>query len=211
MRVVLLSLLVVSACKSGPSSKPSSPLESSSPPASCDDRAGERQRWFTASRDEYDGRKPSDGFRVLGSCSDKLVDRQLSCEGTELRRRLGDSPLLRDALELGFKTYVCETANSHAEIVSIEYPLANVLTKRADFVQKAMAKMEGFKNAMCRCKAGDRACAEKVDQAMKDYADSMRGKERDVKVSDEDQKKMLAMMGEMAQCQMAAMGGGNTP
>src|SRR5262245_57881922 len=98
MRLLLIAPLVVSACKSAPSPEPSSP------PESCDNRVGERQRWFTASHTEYDGQKPSDSFRVLGNCSDKIVDRQLSCEGKELRRVVSDSPLLRDAFQLGFKT-----------------------------------------------------------------------------------------------------------
>jgi hypothetical protein len=82
--------------------------------------------------------------------------------------------------------------------------------KKKDAAKEAMAKMEGFKNDMCKCKAGDKACAEKVDKAMKDYAESMKGKggDKDAKMSDEDQKKMLAMMGEMAKCQQTATGGG---
>lgn len=81
--------------------------------------------------------------------------------------------------------------------------------KKKGGVAEAMAKMEGFKNDMCACKDGDKACAEKVANAMKAYGESMKGKEPDEKsVSDADKKKMMDMMGEMGKCQTKAMGMG---
>jgi hypothetical protein len=67
--------------------------------------------------------------------------------------------------------------------------------------------MEDFKNDMCRCRAGDAACAEKVERAMKDYGDSLKGKEPDPRsISEADKNEMMDMMGEMAKCQQKAMG-----
>jgi hypothetical protein len=79
--------------------------------------------------------------------------------------------------------------------------------KKKDNAKEAMAKMEGFKTAMCACKAGDKACAEKVEKDMKTYSDAMKGKgDKDAKVSEEDTKKMMATMTEYAKCQQTAMG-----
>jgi len=82
--------------------------------------------------------------------------------------------------------------------------------KKKDAAKEAMAKMESFKNDMCKCKEGDKACAEKVEKAMKDYGDSMKGKagDKEPKMSDEDTKKIMATMTEMAKCQQKAMGTG---
>jgi hypothetical protein len=82
--------------------------------------------------------------------------------------------------------------------------------KKKDAAKEAMAKMESFKNDMCKCKEGDKACAEKVEKAMKDYGESMKGKGdgKEPKMSDEDTKKIMATMTEMAKCQQKAMGTG---
>jgi len=78
--------------------------------------------------------------------------------------------------------------------------------KKKDATKEAMAKMEGFKNDMCKCKAGDKACAEKVQKDMTAWMDSMKGKEKDMKSSPEDEKKGQALMQEMMKCQQTAMG-----
>lgn len=76
-------------------------------------------------------------------------------------------------------------------------------------VQGVIAKMEGFKGDMCRCKAGDKACADKVEQAMKDYAESMKGTEMEhQRLAEADEKKMVEIMTGMVQCQQTAMGMG---
>jgi hypothetical protein len=81
--------------------------------------------------------------------------------------------------------------------------------KKKDPVKEAMAKMEGYKNDMCKCKAGDKACAEKVEKDMKAYQDSMKGKEPDPKaISDADKKKMMEMGAELVKCTQTAMGMG---
>ncbi len=72
-----------------------------------------------------------------------------------------------------------------------------------------IAKMEGFKNDMCKCKAGDKACAEKVGKDMQAYMESMKGKVPDEKnVSEADKKKSEAIGMEMMKCQQTAMGMG---
>jgi hypothetical protein len=72
-----------------------------------------------------------------------------------------------------------------------------------------IAKMEGFKNDMCKCPAGDKACAEKVGKDMQSYMESMKGKIPDDKsVSEADKKKSEAIGMEMMKCQQTAMGMG---
>ncbi len=81
--------------------------------------------------------------------------------------------------------------------------------KKKGGAAEAIAKMETFKGQMCACKAGDKACAEKVEKDMKAYGDSMKGKEPDPKsVTEADKKKMGDLMGEYIKCQQAATGGG---
>jgi hypothetical protein len=77
--------------------------------------------------------------------------------------------------------------------------------KKKNDMKEAMGKMEGFKTAMCACKAGDKACAEKVDKDMKTYGESMKGKDKDAKLSPDDEKKMMAVVTEYGKCQQAAM------
>jgi hypothetical protein len=210
---MMLLIVAVAACKSH---QPHAPGQSEQ----CDSRVEDRQRWFTTPHEESDGRKPSDGHGVLGSCADKLVGFQPSCDKDKLRGIVGDSPHLHDALGLGFKTYVCELASDHSRT---EYPLADVLTKRENaprpvvraksndrsMIKEIMAKLERFKDDMCQCQAGDKACAEQVEQALKDYGDAMKNNAPEPKLSDADTKKLMEMMTEMAKCQQAAMGIGD--
>ena len=214
-KLLLMVMATVAACTPGPVS-PASPAER------CDSRVDDRQRWFSARDDKYNDRSPSDIFRVLGDCSDQIIDNRFSCDKADVRRVIGDSPYLHDAQALGFKTYVCELASDQHN--RIPYPLADVLTKRASharpvaratradvddhqIVMEVMAKLEGFKDDMCQCQAGDKACAEQVSQDMKVYMDSFKGKEPDPKlVTEADQTRMMKMMTEMAKCQMAATG-----
>lgn len=61
------------------------------------------------------------GYRATGECSEKLVSRHLSC-GTQMLRDVEDSPFLRDAYDVGFVTYVCESANGREE-----FPMPDVI------------------------------------------------------------------------------------
>jgi hypothetical protein len=201
--LLIVAAVAVAACK------PQEPQEPGQA-GPCDSRVAERQRWFTTPHEEYDGQKPSAGFSVLGSCTDKLVDRRISCDKAELRDSVGGKPHLHDALALGFKTYVCELTSDQRRT---EYPLADVLTKRAPerfTVRGVMARMEVFKGDMCRCKAGDRACADKVEQALKDYSRSMKDTDLDQKsISPDDEKKMGQIISELVKCQETALGSGD--
>jgi hypothetical protein len=201
--LLIVAAVAVAACK------PQQPREPGKAEP-CDSRVAERQRWFTTSHEQYDDWKPSDGLSVLGSCTDKLVAPQPSCDKDKLRDSVGSKPYLHDAHALGFKTYVCELASDQRRT---EHPLADVLTKRVDerfTVKGAMAKMERFKGDMCRCKAGDKACSDKVEQAMKDYIDSMKGTDLDrTTVTPDDEKKMMVIMSEFVKCQQAAVGTGD--
>ncbi|HSJ99587.1 MAG TPA: hypothetical protein VK932_00045, partial [Kofleriaceae bacterium] len=81
--------------------------------------------------------------------------------------------------------------------------------KKKGGTAEIMAKMEGFKNDMCKCAAGDKACAEKVGKDMQAYMESMKGKIPDEKsVSEADKKKSEALGMEMMKCQQTAMGMG---
>ncbi|HWO18840.1 MAG TPA: hypothetical protein VNO30_08690 [Kofleriaceae bacterium] len=77
-------------------------------------------------------------------------------------------------------------------------------------LQEAMAKMEGFKNDMCSCKVSDKACATKIDQALRDYAESTKGAGLEKQLTPDDEKKVTVMMTELAKCQQVIMGTGNT-
>ncbi len=76
--------------------------------------------------------------------------------------------------------------------------------------EDVMAVMERFKNAMCACTAGDKACAERVQKDMQDYAEARRDEKWD-KMSDEDMKRATDLGMAMAKCASAAMGMNNTP
>jgi len=211
---LLLVMAIVAACKPGSPGAPGSASQ-------CDSRVDERQRWFTTRHDEYNDRSAGDFFRVIGNCSDTIVDNRFSCDKADVRRVIGDSPYLHDAQALGFNTYVCELASDHDN--RITYSLSDVLTERARdegpvakptrsdtqerrMVKEAIARLEAFAEDMCRCKAGDKACAEKVEADMKVYMDSMKGKEPNPKsVTEEEKHKLVDMMTEMAKCQQAAM------
>lgn len=80
---------------------------------------------------------------------------------------------------------------------------------------EAMAKMEEFKNEMCKCK--DAPCAEKVSKDMMDWGQKMSKDQKEPpKMSDDDQKKAAKITEEMTKCMQTAMGtggamGGGTP
>ncbi|HEU4730573.1 MAG TPA: hypothetical protein VFT22_21900 [Kofleriaceae bacterium] len=77
----------------------------------------------------------------------------------------------------------------------------------------AIAKMTTFKDDMCKCT--DKACAEKVTEAMTKWGQDMakEGGDKAAKVSEDDTKKMAALTEEMTKCMTKAMmaGGGATP
>ena len=73
-----------------------------------------------------------------------------------------------------------------------------------------VAKMEGWKTDMCKCKAGDSACSTKVLDDQKKYADEMaKTADKDAKVDPaeaaEMAKKMEPIMAEYSKCMTAAM------
>ena len=80
--------------------------------------------------------------------------------------------------------------------------------KKKGGAEEAVAKMEGFKNDMCKCT--DKACADKVNADMMKYGESMKGK----KEEKPDQKlvdKMMGIMGEYTKCMDKASGAGAPP
>lgn len=87
----------------------------------CDGRE-ERDRWINTRRGEFRGRSPRQaGLRALGSCSEKILDTRLDCDGDSV---VSDSPYLRRALEMGFTTYVCERMGSSERV---EFTLGNIV------------------------------------------------------------------------------------
>jgi len=73
-----------------------------------------------------------------------------------------------------------------------------------------VAKMEGWKTDMCKCKAGDSACSQKVLDDQKKYADEMaKTADKDAKPDPaeaaEMAKKMEPIMAEYTKCMTAAM------
>src|SRR5258705_8016998 len=72
---------------------------------------------------------------------------------------------------------------------------------------EAMAKMEDFKNDMCKCK--DSKCAEDVSKKMMEWGQAQSKDQKEPpKMSDEDQKKAAAITKEMTDCMQKAMGTG---
>lgn len=81
-----------------------------------------RRAWFTST--PRDGRSPeNEGFRILGECSTKLLHREFSCEESSVRTVNADNPYLKEALALGFVTYVCESPSGSR----MEYALQPLL------------------------------------------------------------------------------------
>lgn len=64
----------------------------------------------------------------------------------------------------------------------------------------AIAKITEFKDQMCKC--ADKACAEKVTEAMSKWTQEMakEGAEKNAKMSEEDTKKAQAVSEEMTKC-----------
>ncbi len=77
----------------------------------------------------------------------------------------------------------------------------------------AIAKMTDFKDQMCKC--ADKACAEKVTEAMTKWGQDMakEGSKEEAKISEDDTKKMASVTEEMTKCMTKAMmaGGAMTP
>jgi hypothetical protein len=75
----------------------------------------------------------------------------------------------------------------------------------------AIAKMTDFKDQMCKC--ADKACAEKVTEAMTKWGQDMakEGGDKEAKISEEDTKKMASVTEEMTKCMTKAMMAGATP
>ena len=66
------------------------------------------------------------------------------------------------------------------------------------------AKMTEYKNQMCACKAGDKACADKVNEDMKKWSDE-HAKGAEHKADPEMAKKMEPITKEFGDCMMKAM------
>jgi hypothetical protein len=70
--------------------------------------------------------------------------------------------------------------------------------------EAAMAKMSEYKDKMCACKSGDKACAEAVQKDMQSYA-AAHTDMATMKMSDEDMKKATNIGMELAKCSSKAM------
>jgi hypothetical protein len=76
----------------------------------------------------------------------------------------------------------------------------------------AIAKMTEFKDQMCKC--ADKACAEKVTEAMTKWGQEMAkegGDKEAAKMSEEDMKKSAAVSEEMGKCMTKLMTAAMTP
>jgi hypothetical protein len=94
---------------------PRNPHQEQATTADCDPGLAARRAWFTAT--PSDGRSPKDeGFLILGDCATTVLHREFTCEEASVRRINSDNPYLKEAIALGFATYVCEAPNdSHVE------------------------------------------------------------------------------------------------
>lgn len=66
-----------------------------------------------------------------------------------------------------------------------------------------IAKMEGFKNDMCKCK--DKACADGVDKAMNDWSTANKPKDgKKVEMSKDEETKVAGVMKDYMDCRTKA-------
>jgi hypothetical protein len=90
--------------------------------SSCDDRGAARRAWFATT--PSDGRAPRDeGYDIVGKCDVELLHREFSCEESSVRRINSDNPYMKEALALGFTTYICESPNDSR----VNYPIQRIL------------------------------------------------------------------------------------
>lgn len=91
--------------------------------------AAARETWVRASDPtDPDGFSPyAKGFRAVGLCNTKIANKMFDCSAATVRNILGENPILRRALELGFVAYVCEKVGSEERT---EYPLARIVGAR---------------------------------------------------------------------------------
>jgi hypothetical protein len=78
--------------------------------------------------------------------------------------------------------------------------------KKKGGASDAIAKMSDFKDQMCKC--ADKACADKVTEAMTKWgteAAKEASADKDAKISEEDTKKMASVTEEMTKCMTKAM------
>jgi hypothetical protein len=88
----------------------------------CDGGISARRSWFVTA--PSDGRAPKDeGFEVIGKCLVKLLHREFSCEESSVRKINSDNPYMKEALALGFTTYVCESPSGS----QVEYAIQRIL------------------------------------------------------------------------------------
>jgi hypothetical protein len=83
--------------------------------------------------------------------------------------------------------------------------------KKKGGASDAIAKMTDFKDQMCKC--ADKACAEKVTEAMTKWGQDMakEGGDKEAKISEDDTKKMASVTEEMTKCMTKAMMAGAMP
>jgi hypothetical protein len=74
----------------------------------------------------------------------------------------------------------------------------------SDEMKQAMAKMEMFKDQMCKCQ--DAACASRVQQDMTAWAASMKNLDKTAKPSEEDTKRVTEIMKQFVECATKAAG-----
>lgn len=91
-----------------------------------------------------------------------------------------------------------------ALIATVSLAAPGCKKKSADGGGDMMAKMTEYKNQMCACKAGDKACADKVNADMKTWSDQ-HAKTGEHNASPEMAKKMEPVTKEFADCMMKAM------
>jgi hypothetical protein len=91
-------------------------------PTHCDAGTAARSAWLTTA--PSDGGSPkNEGYRIIGECDTKLLHREFSCEESSVHRTNADNPYMKEALALGFTTYVCETPDGSR----VEYPIQRIL------------------------------------------------------------------------------------
>jgi hypothetical protein len=121
--VALLFILAIKVC--GGSKDPEREARGSAP--TCDERGPQsREEWLNTKEKKFDDASPyASGFRVAGSCNEKLESRNLKCDRATVFGEEHDSPFVKAAAAIGFTTYVCVDISNNDK--RTEFPIAEIL------------------------------------------------------------------------------------
>ncbi len=82
--------------------------------------------------------------------------------------------------------------------------------KKRKSIDESMARMQGFADLMCRCKPGDKPCANEVHEAMNAWSAEIAGKAlRSEQPTEAEMKQMMEFGRRYSECMVSASGSGD--